>query len=130
MGKRRKPQPVGLKWGSNAMALIGLLDFSIKHTRVFPFTEENVVGHLCAAGSSHNGYTWDQINRKLSSLWSNKGSDNSLSKSDLYVEGSACLIGLTEDEQSAVDLIIERLEKLLLKPVCLEPLIELHRQEL
>jgi len=47
------------------------------------------------------------------------------------VKGLACLAiseedgrGLTEDERSAIKLEVERLEKLL-KPVCLEPFIEL-----
>jgi hypothetical protein len=123
MGKRRKAVPVGRKWGPDStFALIGLLDFSI--------TEENVVSHLCVAGSPHNDYTWNQINRKLGSLWERKGSDYSLNKADIYVEGSACLVGLTEDAQSAVDLIVERLEKLLLKPVGSNPIIEFHQHEL
>lgn len=119
--------PVGRKavWApEDELALFGLLDFCIKHARVFPFTEENVVGRLCSAGSSHDGYTWDQINRKLNTLWGKFGRRDSVNKADMYVEGSTSF-SLTEDERSAVESSVERLEELL-KPVCLEPVRKLH----
>jgi hypothetical protein len=121
--------PVGPKavWDpEDKWALLGLLDFCIKHMRVFPFNEENVVANLRSAGSSHDGYTWDQINRKLGQLWRTLGRRDSLSKAEIYIKGSACLAGLTEDQRRAVELNVERLEKRL-KPVCLEPFIELDQ---
>jgi hypothetical protein len=121
--------PVGPKavWDSeDKWALLGLLDFCIKHARVFPFNEENVVRYLRSAGSTHDGYTWDQINRKLDQLWRTLGRRDSLSKAEIHVEGSACLAGLTEDQRRAVESNVERLEKLL-KPVCLEPFIEFYQ---
>lgn len=123
MGKRRQPKPVGPKavWKSeDKLALLGWLDFCIKHATVFLFNEKNVVGRLRSAGSSHDGYTWVQINRKLDQLWHDLGRDDSLSKEDIRLEGSACLVFLTEDERSAIKSNVERLEKLL-KPVCWTP---------
>ena len=120
MGKRRKPTQVARRatWDvEDELALLGLLDYCIKHNRVFPFTEENVVGRLCSVGSSRE-YNWDQINRKLIKLWDNIGSNDSLNKTDIYAEGSACLVGLTEDEMRTVELKVEQLENSL-KPVCL-----------
>jgi hypothetical protein len=129
MGKKRRAKPIGRKavWDSaDEAALLGLLDFCIKHKRVFPFNEENVVGRLCPTGNPYDIYTWDQINRKLDQLWRTFGRDDSPNKADIYVKGSACLAGLTEDERGltedergAIDLEVERFEKLL-KPVCLD----------
>lgn len=132
MGKRRQPRPVGPRavWNEeDVWAILGLLDFCIKHAHAFPFNEGNVVGRLRSAGSSHGGYTWDQINRKLKHLWKTLGSIDSLDEADIYVKGSACLAGLREDERSAIRSNVVRLEKLL-KPVCLEPFIELHQARL
>lgn len=132
MGKGRQPRPVGRRavWDpEDDWALLGFLDFCIKHTHVFPFNEGNVVGRLSTAGSLHDGYTWDQIKRRLDQLWRTLGSIDSLNKADIYVEGSACLAGLPEDEQSAVKSNVARLEKLL-KPVCLERCIELYQARL
>jgi hypothetical protein len=122
MGKKRRARPIGRKavWDSeDETALLGLLDFCIKHKHAFPFNEENVVGRLCPAGNSCDIYTWDQINRKLDQLWRTFGGDDSPNKADIYVKGSACLAGLAEDERSAIKSEVERLEKLL-KPVCLD----------
>jgi len=57
------------------------------------------------------------------------GRINSLDKADIYVEGSACLAGLPENELSAVKSNVARLEELL-KPVCVEPFIELYQARL
>lgn len=128
MGKRRQPRPVAQSavWDlEDDWALLGLLDFCIKHKHVFPFNEGNVVGRLRFAGSSHDGYTWDQINRRLALLWRKYGRDDSLNKADIYEEGSACLDGLAENEQSAAKSNVARLERLL-KPVCLETFEDLY----
>ena len=122
MGKKRQSKPVHRRavWDQeDDWALLGLLDFCIKHKDVFPFTEGFVVGRLRSAGSSHDGYTWDQINRRLDHLWRTLGNNDSRNKADIYIEGSACLVGLPENEQSAITSNVERLEKQL-KPVCLE----------
>ncbi len=119
MGKRRRPRPVGpiAIWDDkDQWALLALLDFCIKYPQEFPFGEENVNRHLRAAGSSHDGYTWAQIRRKLDLLYNNFGRVDSRTKNDLYTEGSACLDSLLEQEQSTVNLNVERLEKIL-KPV-------------
>ncbi|KAF4626499.1 hypothetical protein G7Y89_g11662 [Cudoniella acicularis] len=117
MGKRKQPRPQRPKplsrWPlEDELALLGLLDFCIKHKQVFPFNEENVVGHLSSAGSSHDGYTWGQISRKLGRLWHTTGRDDSVKKADIYEEGSAC-VGFTEDERGTIKSNVERLEKLL-----------------
>jgi hypothetical protein len=126
MGKKRQTRPIGRKavWDSEAeAALLGLLDFCIKHKHAFPFNEENVVGRLRI---SNDILSWVQINRKLDHFWKTVGREDSLNKADIYVKGSACLAfvveggrGFTEDERSAIKLEVERLEKLL-RPVPLD----------
>jgi len=121
MGKKRRAKPIGRKvvWDSEAeAALLGLLDYCIKHKHTFPFNEENVVGRLYPTGNPYDIYTWDQINRKLDYLWRKFGRNDSSDKADIYAKGSACL-GLVEDELSAIKSEVGRLEKLL-KPVCLD----------
>jgi hypothetical protein len=126
MGKRKQPRSAtsGPKklpatWNSkDESALFGVLDFCIKHERVFPFDEENVVKLIPLADISHHGYTWDQIKRKLRQVWEYSGREDSLRFEELYEKGSAC-VKFLEDAQSAIKLNVEFLEKLL-KPVCLE----------
>jgi hypothetical protein len=131
MGKKRRAKPIGRKavWDSEVeAALLGLLDFCIKHKHAIPFNEENVVGRLYPTGNPYDIYTWDQINRKLHHLWRTFGRGDSPNKADIYVKGSACL-NLEEDEQSAIESEVERLEKLL-KPVCLDAWQNPTRKEL
>jgi hypothetical protein len=129
MVKRRQRRPVDRKaahWGpEDDWELLGLLDLCIKHRRVFPFTEGNVVGRLRSTTSPQDIYTWDQINRRLGKLWHNHGSYES-HKADIYVEGSACLGLLSVDEQSTIKSNVERLE-MELKLVCLDPLFEFYQ---
>lgn len=122
MGKKRRAKQTGRKavWGSkDEAALLGLLDFCIKHKHTFPFNEEYVVGRLYPTGNPYDIYTWDQINRKLDQLWRSFGGDDSLNKADIYEKGSVCLAGLVDDERSTIESEVERLEKQL-KPVCLD----------
>lgn len=130
MGKRRQRRPVDRKaarWkAEDDWELLGLLDLCIKHRRVFPFTEGNVVGRLRSATSPQDVYTWDQINRRLGYLWNYHCSYDTLQKAGIYVEGSACLGLLSEDEHSMIKSNVERLE-MELKLVCLDPLLEFYQ---
>jgi hypothetical protein len=121
MGKKKRAKLLGPKavWDTaEEAALLGLLDFCIKHKHAFPFNEETVVDRLRFTGNrdSTHTYTWGQINRKLDHIWRNFGRNDSPTKTDIYVKGSLCLAGFEEHEWSAIKLEAERLEKRL-KPV-------------
>lgn len=106
--KKKSPKRTIRSWRpKDELALLGLLDFTIKYGQ--SFDENHIVGRLCSAGGTYE-YDWKQINRKLDYLYHNFALE-SRSKTDLYVKGSACLTGLPEEEQTAVDQVVQRLEE-------------------
>lgn len=119
MGKRRRPPAVPQRavWDHDSqIALLGLLDFCIKHKHVFPFKQDFVAGRLYPTKPTElppTPYSWEQIIRKLYSLWGKYGKDDSPNKEEILDKGSVCFAecAITVDQRALIQSELERLEK-------------------
>ncbi|CAG8983993.1 hypothetical protein HYALB_00009002 [Hymenoscyphus albidus] len=119
MTKRKRSQLTRSKavWHrEDEWALLGLLDFCIKHKSIFPFEEPFVVGHIHSKDMPGELYNWKQIISELCNhLWRKYGKEDSPNKEEILKNGSAELV-IPHQERIHIKSQLEKLEKELKPP--------------